>query len=216
MHLCDAFVCPITFVVSSCRSPSPGGAPNSEPELFLNVLQSLVVPPLVLLLTKFEPPRPRYVQDACQWHRHGEENVQVWRCNLLVWSRVPIEHFVHAEDALCNISVSSLTLCNCEVEKVVRTATAVPGKNVKVSRAIVFIAALSCLVSSATCAVDLAISMLSRLSRRLSSAILRELCASWMLSALSRCAMKLKIWSHRQLASGGIVPLSHSRSWTGP
>ena len=46
------------------------------------------------------------------------------------------------------------------------------------STAIVFIAALSCLVSSATCAVAFAISMLSRLSRRLSSAILRFVCAS--------------------------------------
>ena len=71
---------------------------------------------------------------------------------------------------------------------------AVPGRKVSVKTAMVFIAALSCRVSSATCAVALAISIFSRLSRRLSSAILRELCASWMLSALSLCAMKLKIW----------------------
>ena len=65
------------------------------------------------------------------------------------------------------------------------TAMNVPGRKVKVSTAIVFIAALSCLVSSATCAVALASSMFSRLSRLLSSAILRELCAISMLSLLS-------------------------------
>lgn len=73
------------------------------------------------------------------------------------------------------------------------TAMKVPGRNVRVNTAIVFIAALSCLVSSATWAVALANSMLSRLSRLLSSAILRELCAISMLSLLSRWMMKFVI-----------------------
>jgi hypothetical protein len=51
----------------------------------------------------------------------------------------------------------------------------VPGRKVSVNTAIVFIAALSCLVSSATCAVALASSMFSRLSRLLSSAIVVSL-----------------------------------------
>jgi len=66
-----------------------------------------------------------------------------------------------------------------------RTATAVPGRKVKVKTAIVFIAALSCRVSWATCAVAAAISRFSRLSRLDSSAILRLLSASWILSLLS-------------------------------
>jgi hypothetical protein len=79
------------------------------------------------------------------------------------------------------------------VRKVRLTAMKVPGRKVRVSTAIVFMAALSCLVSSATCAVALASSMFSRLSRLLSSAILRELCAISMLSLLSLCMMKLVI-----------------------
>jgi hypothetical protein len=74
-----------------------------------------------------------------------------------------------------------------------RTAMNVPGRNVSVNTAMVFIAALSCLVSSATCAVALASSMLRRLSRLLSSAILRELVAISMLSLLSLCTMKFVI-----------------------
>lgn len=73
------------------------------------------------------------------------------------------------------------------------TAINVPGRNVSVSTAMVFIAALSCLVSSATCAVALASSMFSRLSRLLSSAILRELCAISIFSLLSRCTIKFVI-----------------------
>lgn len=73
------------------------------------------------------------------------------------------------------------------------TAIAVPGKNVKVNTAIVFIAALSCRVSSATWAVALANSKLSRLSRLDSSAILRELVATSIFILLSLWTMKLKI-----------------------
>jgi len=69
----------------------------------------------------------------------------------------------------------------------------VPGRKVRVNTAMVFMAALSCLVSSATCAVALASSMLSKLSRLLSSAILRELCAISMLSLLSLWMMKFVI-----------------------
>jgi hypothetical protein len=69
----------------------------------------------------------------------------------------------------------------------------VPGRKVSVNTAMVFIAALSCLVSSATCAVALASSIFSRLSRLLSSAILRELCAISMLSLLSLWMMKFVI-----------------------
>ena len=74
-----------------------------------------------------------------------------------------------------------------------RTATAVPGKNVRVSTAMVFIAALSCLVSSASCAVAAAISRLSKLSRLDSSAILRLLSASCIFSLLSLCIMRFEI-----------------------
>lgn len=42
-----------------------------------------------------------------------------------------------------------------------KEATAVPGRKVSVTMAMVFIAALSCLVSSATCAVAAAISRLA-------------------------------------------------------
>lgn len=65
------------------------------------------------------------------------------------------------------------------------TATAVPGKKVKVKMAMVFMAALSILVSSATCAVAATISRLRRLSRRDSSAIRLLLSASWMFNLLS-------------------------------
>ncbi len=75
----------------------------------------------------------------------------------------------------------------------VRTATAVPGRKVKVKTAIVFIAALSCRVSWATCAVAAAISRFSRLSRLDSSAILRLLSANCIFSLLSRCMMKFEI-----------------------
>ncbi len=67
----------------------------------------------------------------------------------------------------------------------VLTATAVPGKNVKVKIAIVFMAALSSLVSSAICAVAAAISRLRRLSLRDSSAIRLLLSASWIFNLLS-------------------------------
>lgn len=57
----------------------------------------------------------------------------------------------------------------------------------------VFMAALSCLVSSATWEVAFAISILSRLSRLLSSAMRRLIFASSMVVLLSLCAMKPNI-----------------------
>lgn len=74
------------------------------------------------------------------------------------------------------------------------TATAVPGRKVSVKTAIVFIAALSCLVCSATSAVALASFTLSKLSSRLSSAIFFELAASSMFSLLSFMAIMLNTW----------------------
>ena len=65
------------------------------------------------------------------------------------------------------------------------TATAVPGRNVSVRTATVFMAALSCRVSSAIWAVAAAISKFSRLSRLDSSAIVLLVSAIWMLSLLS-------------------------------
>lgn len=84
----------------------------------------------------------------------------------------------------------------------------VPGRKVNVSTAMVFIAALSCLVSSATCAVALASSMLRRLSRLLSSAILRELCAISILSRLSLWMMKFVICTNVS-SPGGSLDLCH-------
>lgn len=73
------------------------------------------------------------------------------------------------------------------------TATAVPGRKVRVRTAIVFMAALSCLVSSATCAVAAAISRFSKLSRLDSSAIRLLVSASCMFSLLSLWMMKFDI-----------------------
>lgn len=90
----------ITTITLFSSSPCLSRTSYSRSQLLLNVSEPFFVTLLKSFLANLEPPKPQNVHNRGYRNCYDEKDVQVRRGHRFAWSRIEVEHVVHAEEAL--------------------------------------------------------------------------------------------------------------------